>query len=45
LVQNPSLSEVGEAGYLYGFLDTPTPTLSEAVQGITELIQAFTATT
>jgi hypothetical protein len=45
LLQNPSLSEVGEAGYLYGFLDTPTPTLSEAVQGITELIQAFTATT
>lgn len=45
LVQNPSLSEVAEAGYLYGFLDTPTPTLSEAVQAITELIQAFTATT
>lgn len=45
LVQNPSLSEVGEAGYLYGFLDTPTPTLSEALQGITELIQAFTAMT
>jgi hypothetical protein len=45
LVQNPSLLEVGEAGYLYGFLDTPTPTLSEALQGITELIQAFTAMT
>jgi PE-PPE domain len=45
LVQNPSLSEVGEAGYLYGFLDTPHPTLSEALQGITELIQAFTAMT
>jgi hypothetical protein len=43
LVDNPSLSEVAEAGYLYGFLDTPHPTLSEAVQGITELIQAFTA--
>jgi hypothetical protein len=43
LVQNPSLSLVAEAGYLYGFLDTPTPTLSEAVQGITELLQAFTA--
>lgn len=43
VVQNPSLSEVGEAGYLYGFLDTPTPTLSETVQGITELIQAFSS--
>ncbi|HEX7321379.1 MAG TPA: PE-PPE domain-containing protein [Mycobacterium sp.] len=45
LVENPSLSLVAEAGYLYGFLDTPHPTLSEALQGITELIQAFTATT
>ncbi len=45
LVDNPSLSEVADAGYLYGFLDTPHPTLSEAIQGITELIQAFTATT
>ena len=43
LVDNPSLSEVAEAGYLYGFLDTPHPTLSEAIQGITELLQAFTA--
>ncbi|WP_428343059.1 PE-PPE domain-containing protein [Mycobacterium sp.] len=43
LVDNPSLSAVAEAGYLYGFLDTPHPTLSEAVQGITELLQAFTA--
>ena len=43
LVQNPSLSEVADAGYLYGFLDTPHPTLSEAVQGITELLQAFSA--
>jgi hypothetical protein len=45
LVDNPSLSEVAEAGYLYGFLDTPHPTLPEAIQGITELIQAFTAMT
>jgi hypothetical protein len=43
LVQNPSLSEVADAGYLYGFLDSPHPTLSDAVQGITELIQAFSA--
>ena len=45
LVQNPSLSEVAEAGYLYGFLDSPQPTLSDAMQGITELLQAFTAMT
>ncbi len=45
LVQNPSLSEVADAGYLYGFLDTPTPTPSEALQGIAELFQAFTAMT
>jgi hypothetical protein len=45
LVDNPSLSEVAEAGYLYGFLDTPHPTLPEAIQGITELLQAFTAMT
>jgi hypothetical protein len=43
LVQNLPLSEVADAGYLYGFLDTPHPTLSEAIQGITELLQAFTA--
>jgi hypothetical protein len=42
-VQNASLSEVADAGYLYGFLDSPHPTLSDAVQGITELVQAFTA--
>ncbi len=45
LVQNPSLSLVAEAGYLYGFLDSPTPTPPEALQGIIELIQAFTAMT
>jgi hypothetical protein len=43
LVDNPSLSEVADAGYLYGFLDTPNPTLPEAIQGITELIKAFSS--
>jgi hypothetical protein len=43
LVDSPSLSEVADAGYLYGFLDTPNPTLSEAVQGIAELFQAFSS--
>jgi PE-PPE domain len=45
LVANPSLSEVADAGYLYGFLDSPTPTPSDALQGIIELFQAFTAMT
>ncbi len=44
-VDNPSLSAVAEAGYIYGFLDSPHPTVTEALQGITELIQAFTAMT
>jgi hypothetical protein len=44
-VQNPSLSAVAEAGYLYGFLPSPDPTVPEALQGITELLQAFTAMT
>jgi hypothetical protein len=43
VVDSPSLSEVADAGYLYGFLDTPNPTVPEAIQGITELIQAFTS--
>jgi hypothetical protein len=45
LLENPSLTEVAEAGYLFGFLDSPQPTWPEAIQGITELIQAFTAMT
>ncbi len=45
LLENPSLTEVAEAGYLFGFLDSPQPTLSDALQGITELLQAFTAMT
>jgi hypothetical protein len=43
LVDNPSLTEVAEAGYLFGFLDTPHPTLDEALQGISDFLQAFTA--
>jgi hypothetical protein len=45
LLENPSLTEIAEAGYLFGFLDSPNPTLPEAIQGITELLQAFTAMT
>jgi hypothetical protein len=42
-VDNPSLSAVADAGYLYGFLDSPHPTVTEALQGIAELIQAFSS--
>jgi PE-PPE domain len=45
LLENPSLAEIADAGYLYGFLPTPDPTPSEALQGIIELFQAFTAMT
>ncbi|HET9874511.1 MAG TPA: PE-PPE domain-containing protein [Mycobacterium sp.] len=45
LLDNPSLTEVAEAGYLFGFLDSPHPTLSEALEGISELIKAFSAMT
>lgn len=45
LLENPSLTDIAEAGYLFGFLDSPHPNLSEAVQGISELIQAFSAMT
>ena len=45
LLENPSLTEVAEAGCLFGFLDSPQPTLSDALQGITERLQPFTATT
>jgi hypothetical protein len=45
LLENPSLTQIAEAGYLFGFLDSPQPTPSDALQGITELLQAFTAMT
>ncbi|MDT5228554.1 MAG: hypothetical protein QOH94_2347, partial [Mycobacterium sp.] len=45
LLENPSLAEIADAGYLYGFLPTPDPTPSEALQGIIELFQAFTSMT
>jgi hypothetical protein len=45
LLENPSLTEIADAGYLYGFLPTPNPTPQEALQGIIELFQAFTAMT
>lgn len=43
LLDNPSLTEVAEAGYLFGFLDSPHPTWADAVQGISELVKAFSA--
>jgi hypothetical protein len=44
LVDNPSLTGIEEAGYVTGFLDTPHPTLEEGLDGLTDFIQAFTAT-
>jgi hypothetical protein len=44
LVDNPSLAALIEAGYVDGFLDTPDPTLEEALQGLGDFLQAFTAT-
>ena len=45
LVENPSLANVLDAAYLFGFLDTPQPTLPEALQGLVEVILAFSAMT
>lgn len=45
LLENPSLTEVAEAGYLFGFLDSPHPTPEDALHGISELFQAFSAMT
>jgi hypothetical protein len=44
-MQTDALGAVADAGYLYGFLDTPQPTLPEPIQSTTELLQAFTALT
>jgi hypothetical protein len=43
LVDNPSLAGVEEAGFITGFLDTPHPTFNEALDGLSDFIQAFTA--
>lgn len=45
LLDNPSLIDLEEAGYLFGFLPSPNPTAAEALQGISELFQAFSAMT
>ena len=45
LLDNPSLTDLEEAGYLFGFLPSPHPTAAEALQGISELFQAFSAMT
>lgn len=44
LVDNPSLAGLIDAGYVIGFLDTPQPTLQEALEGLGHFIQLFTAT-
>ncbi|CAJ1494403.1 PE-PPE domain-containing protein [[Mycobacterium] kokjensenii] len=45
LLDNPSLTALQEAGYIFGFLPSAHPTWAEAAQGISELFQAFAATT
>ncbi len=45
LLDNPSLADIEEAGYIFGFLPSPHPTAAEALQGISELFQAFSAMT
>ncbi|BBY34405.1 PE-PPE domain-containing protein [Mycolicibacter minnesotensis] len=45
LLDNPSLTDLEVAGYLFGFLPSPNPTAAEALQGISELFQAFSAMT
>ncbi|MCV7085385.1 PE-PPE domain-containing protein [Mycolicibacter hiberniae] len=45
LVEHPSLAGVIQEGYIVGAIDTPTPTLSEALSGLVEFFQGFTDTT
>ncbi|MEO8814946.1 MAG: PE-PPE domain-containing protein [Mycobacterium sp.] len=43
--ENPSLAGIVNEGYLAGYLDSPTPTLSEALTGLSNFVTAFTDTT
>ncbi len=45
LIEHPSLAGVIQEGYIVGAIDTPTPTLSEALTGLVEFFQGFTDTT
>lgn len=43
-VENPSLAGIIETGYIAGYLDSPNPTLDEALAGLTNFLAAFTST-
>ncbi|MEO6793207.1 MAG: PE-PPE domain-containing protein [Mycobacterium sp.] len=43
--ESPSLAGIVNEGYLAGYLDSPTPTLSEALTGLSNFVTAFTDTT
>lgn len=45
LQDQPSLAGLIQEGYIVGALDTPTPTLTEALSGLFEFFQGFTDTT
>jgi hypothetical protein len=45
LIEHPSLAAIIQEGYIVGAIDSPTPTLSEALTGLVEFFQGFTDTT
>lgn len=44
-VDNPSLAGIVEMGYIADYLDSPTPTLQEALAGLANVVAAFSDTT
>lgn len=43
IMDKPSLTGIIEMGYVAGCLDTPNPTLAEALEGFVEFFRMFTA--
>lgn len=44
LVEAPSLAGIIQEGYIAGYLDSPNPTLEEALAGLVNFLGAFTST-
>lgn len=44
LVEQPSLAGIIQEGYIVGAIDTPNPTLGEALTGLINFLEAFTST-
>ena len=44
LVEQPSLAGIIQEGYIVGAIDTPNPTLGEALTGLMNFLEAFTST-